>query len=156
MCCVRAEVYKRVLGELLNALDGLQERSQVLFLAATNRPADLDSALIRPGRLDRLVYVPPPDTAGRESILRTIFKKMLMGPDVDAAELAGVTARYTGADLQNLCREAGLAAMDESFDIPYISRRHFREAFKVCRASPEPDEELKESYKRMHRGAQAV
>lgn len=156
MVCVFAEVYKRVLGEILSALDGIKSRSQVLFLAATNRPADLDSALLRPGRLDRLVYVPPPDTAARESILKAIMKKMAMGPDVDAAQLAGLTARFTGADLQNLCREAGLAALTESFDIPYISRRHFDDAFKLVRASPQPDEELLASYKKMQRGAQAV
>lgn len=141
---------------MLNALDGFKTRTQVLFLAATNRPADLDSALIRPGRLDRLVYVPPPDTAARESILKTIFRKMAMGPDVDAAQLAGLTDRFTGADLQNLCREAGLAALTESFEIPFISRRHFDDAFKVIRISPPPSEELMLSYKRMQRGVQAM
>ena len=151
-----AEVYNRVLGEILSALDGFKSRSQVLFLAATNRPADLDSALLRPGRLDRLVYVPPPDLSGRESILRAIMRKMATGPDVDAAELAGLTERFPGADLQNLCREAGIAALTESFEIPYISRRHFGDALKIVRASPTPSEELVASYKKLQRGVQAV
>jgi transitional endoplasmic reticulum ATPase len=147
-----ADVHKRVLSELLSALDGIQTRSQVLFLAATNRPADLDQALLRPGRLDRLVYVPAPDVEARVAILRVLTAQMAIGPDVDAAELAARTERFTGADLKGLCREAGLAALGESFEIPFVSRRHFDEALETTRASPEPDEELMASYMRLRRG----
>jgi ATP-dependent 26S proteasome regulatory subunit len=124
-----ADVHKRVLSELLSALDGIQTRSQVLFLAATNRPADLDQALLRPGRLDRLVYVPAPDVEARVAILRVLTAQMAIGPDVD-----------------------GLAALGESFEIPFVSRRHFDEALETTRASPEPDEELMASYMRLRRG----
>lgn len=78
--------------------------SGVLLLAATNRPAALDPALLRPGRLDVLLYVPPPDAAGREAILRLHTRQMPLADDVDLAALAMSCQWYTGAELAGLCR----------------------------------------------------
>ncbi|GLD55905.1 spermatogenesis-associated protein 5-like protein 1 [Lates japonicus] len=85
----------------------------VMVVAATNRPNCLDSALLRPGRLDHIIYVPPPDEQARLAILRVCTKSMPVGADVCLEELATKTKRYSGADLENLCKEAALLALQE-------------------------------------------
>ena len=105
-----------MLSQLLAEVDGLSPRTHVLVVAATNRPDLLDAALLRPGRFDRLVYVPPPDTEARAAILRVIMRSMSVGAGVDAHQVALQAVDFTGADLKALCNAAAYAALDESFE----------------------------------------
>ncbi|TGO11331.1 hypothetical protein BTUL_0112g00210 [Botrytis tulipae] len=95
-----------VLTTLLNEMDGIESLKGVTVLAATNKPQDLDLALLRPGRFDELIYVAPPDFAGREAIIRARQRKSTMGEDVDVAELARLTEGYSGAEMVSICQKA--------------------------------------------------
>ncbi|XP_067351997.1 spermatogenesis-associated protein 5-like protein 1 [Channa argus] len=97
----------------------------VMLVAATNRPGCLDSALIRPGRLDQLIYVPPPDPQSRLAILRVCTKSMPVGADVCLEELVAKTELYSGADLENLCKEAALLALQENMEASAINHTCF-------------------------------
>ncbi|XP_029986980.1 ATPase family gene 2 protein homolog B [Sphaeramia orbicularis] len=100
--------------------------ADVMVVAATNRPDCLDSALLRPGRLDHIIYVPPPDHTGRLSILKICTESMPIAADVRLEELASKTNLYSGADLENLCREAALLALqDENMKASQIRHAHF-------------------------------
>lgn len=106
-------VQERVLSTLLNEMDGIEGANGVLVIAATNRPDMIDEALLRPGRFDKILYVPPPDLEGRLEILEIKTRGMKVGSDVDLGILAKRTEFFTGADLENLCREAALIALRE-------------------------------------------
>jgi transitional endoplasmic reticulum ATPase len=140
-------VTERVVNTILAEMDGLEELQGVIVLAATNRPTLLDPALLRPGRFDELVYVPVPDAAGRLHILRIHTKEMPMGPDVDLDDIAERTNRYTGADLEDLVRRAGLVALRESLDSQRVAKAHFDEALRQTRASVTP--EMEREYENM-------
>ena len=101
---------EQTLNQLLVEMDGFDGNSNVIVIAATNRPDVLDPALLRPGRFDRQVVVPLPDIRGREQILAVHMKKIPAGPDVDSAILARGTPGFSGADLANLVNEAALFA----------------------------------------------
>lgn len=108
-------VTERVVNQLLTEMDGLESRRSVFIIAATNRPELIDPAMLRPGRLDKLLYVPLPTSAERVSILRTLGAKVTLSDDVDL-EAIGNSSRaegYSGADLAALLREAGLAVLKE-------------------------------------------
>eukprot|EP00775_Hariotina_reticulata_P006468 gene6468-6696_t len=121
----------RLLSTLLTEVDGLEETQGVLLLAATNRPAALDPALLRPGRLDVLLYIPPPDAAGREAILRLHTRGMPLADDVDLAALAMSCQWYTGAELAGLCREAAMAALREDLlGAQQVAAKHFYAALR--------------------------
>jgi AAA family ATPase len=120
----------RVLTSLLNEMDGIEALKDVTILAATNLPDTIDSALMRPGRLDRIIYVGPPDLDARIQILKIQFARMSIADDVDLEQLAILTEGCSGAEVVSLCQEAGLIAMNENIDIPAIARRHFELAVK--------------------------
>ena len=101
---------EQTLNQLLAEMDGFEKNEQVIILAATNRPDILDPALLRPGRFDRKITVPPPDLKGREEILRVHTKDKKLGTDVNPHILAQRTPGFVGADLENLCNEAALLA----------------------------------------------
>ncbi|HUN25676.1 MAG TPA: ATP-dependent zinc metalloprotease FtsH [Steroidobacteraceae bacterium] len=101
---------EQTLNQLLVEMDGFDERQQVILLAATNRPDVLDPALLRPGRFDRQVVVPLPDSRGREGILRIHTRHIRLAPDVDLGQLARTATGLSGADLANLANEAALGA----------------------------------------------
>ncbi|MGQ9601274.1 MAG: ATP-dependent zinc metalloprotease FtsH [Candidatus Bipolaricaulia bacterium] len=101
---------EQTLNQLLAEMDGFEKNEQVIILAATNRPDILDPALLRPGRFDRKITVPPPDLKGREEILKVHTKNKKLGPDVNLHVLAQRTPGFVGADLENLCNEAALLA----------------------------------------------
>src|SRR5688500_11188228 len=142
-------VTERVVNTLLAEMDGLEELQHVVVIAATNRPALIDPALMRPGRFDDLVYIPVPEKDGRLHILKIHTSKMPVGQDVDLDSLANRTQGYTGADLEDLVRRAGLQALRENVDAPVVPMRLFEEALKETRASvtPEMEEEYEELYK---------
>lgn len=119
-------VGERLLSTLLTEMDGLEEAKGILVLAATNRPHAIDAALMRPGRFDLVLYVPPPDVEARYEILRVHTRGMKIGNDVDLRQLAQETENFTGAELEGLCREAGIVALRENITATIIHDRHFQ------------------------------
>lgn len=110
---VSGEVEKRVVGQLLVLMDGLKKRKQVVVIGATNIPDSLDPALRRPGRFDREISIGVPNKEGRTEILRVHTRNMPLAEDVDLLGIAEKTHGFVGADLEALCREAGMNAIRE-------------------------------------------
>ncbi|MDP2970011.1 MAG: CDC48 family AAA ATPase [Deltaproteobacteria bacterium] len=108
---VLGDVEKRVVAQLLALMDGMVSRGQVIVIGATNIPEMIDSALRRPGRFDREIALPVPNIEGRQTILRIHSRHMPLAPDVDLDRLAQITHAFVGADLEALCKEAGMVAL---------------------------------------------
>ncbi|UJR15010.1 hypothetical protein I4U23_001987 [Adineta vaga] len=149
----------RVINQILTEMDGMGAKKNVFIIGATNRPDIIDSAILRPGRLDQLIYIPLPDEKSRMAILRAALRKSPIAKDVDMNLLARVTNGFSGADLTEICQRAcklairesiekdiirqkdqqrrGLSAMegDETDLVPEIRRDHFEEAMKFARRS---------------------
>jgi len=130
-----SRVGERIVSQLLTEMDGIGELQGVVVIAATNRPDMLDPALLRPGRFEKLIYVPPPDERSRLEILRIHTRGMPLDEDVDLVELARITEGYTGADLAALIREAGMMALRESISNPVIKWKHVEGALRKVRPS---------------------
>jgi SpoVK/Ycf46/Vps4 family AAA+-type ATPase len=128
----------RVVASLLTELDGVESLRNVVVVGATNRPDLVDPALIRSGRLERLVYVPPPDGAARAEILRAAARTVPLAPDIDLAALADGLDGFSAADCSALIREAALAAMRESLDAATVTAEHVASARRRIRASLDP------------------
>ncbi|RYG67222.1 AAA family ATPase, partial [archaeon] len=153
----------RVMNQLLTEMDGVGAKKNVFIIGATNRPDIIDTALMRPGRLDQLIYIPMPDFESRLSILKAVLRKTPVGKDVDLNYLAAQTEKFTGADLTEICQRAAKLAIredimrsmereqirkeaeaqgvmqdDEIVDddlVPEILPRHFEEAVRNARRS---------------------
>lgn len=154
----------RVMNQLLTEMDGVGERKNVFIIGATNRPDIIDPALMRPGRLDQLIYIPMPDYESRLSILRAVLRKTPVNKDVDLLYLATQTEKFTGADLTEICQRAAKLAIREDIQrnmerdqikqeaeaqgvmdaddeaeeedlVPEIMPRHFEEAVRNARRS---------------------
>jgi len=148
------------LNQLLTEMDGAGGKKNLFFIGATNRPDILDEALIRPGRLDQLIYIPLPDKPSRLSVFKANLRKSPIAPNVSMDFCADMTENFTGADITELCQRACKAAireciaaeedrrrlaadagedaeMDENVEdpVPVITRRHFEEAFAAARRS---------------------
>merc|ERR1719152_1142990 len=106
----------RVINQILTEIDGVGSQKNVFVIGATNRPDIIDPALMRPGRLDQLIYIPMPDVASRLSILKATLRKSPLGKDVDLEYLAAQTEKYTGADLTEICQRAAKMAIRESIE----------------------------------------
>ncbi|ORY96841.1 P-loop containing nucleoside triphosphate hydrolase protein [Syncephalastrum racemosum] len=132
-------VSDRVLSQLLNEMDGIEALVNVTVVAATNRPDIIDEALLRPGRIDRILYVGPPDYDARRDIFRIQLQKMACDNDVDLDELAEKSAGCSGAEAVALCQEAALLAMEESVEIDSVKRRHFIEALNTFKRRITPE-----------------
>ncbi|OSX57094.1 hypothetical protein POSPLADRAFT_1061796 [Postia placenta MAD-698-R-SB12] len=132
-------VHEGVLTSLLNEMDGVQELVGVTIVAATNRPEAIDSALMRPGRLDRILYVGPPDLQGREEILRIRTRKMSVEPEINFAEIARMTEGYSGAELTALCQEAALLTMKKDMNAPYVPSDAFVSAARALKKQITPE-----------------
>ncbi|GLT95713.1 hypothetical protein SLE2022_133800 [Rubroshorea leprosula] len=128
-------VSDRVMSQLLVELDGLHQRVDVTVIAATNRPDKIDPALLRPGRFDRLLYVGPPNKSDREDIFHIHLRKIPCSSDVNLKELACLTEGCTGADISLICREAAIAALEESLDAKEITMQNLKAAIKHVRPS---------------------
>jgi transitional endoplasmic reticulum ATPase len=141
-----SHVTERVISQLLTELDGLEILTNVIVIAATNRPDIIDVALLRPGRFDRILYVPPPDRDSRIQIIKIHTKKKPLAEDVKFEELADHTDGYTGADIASLSSAAVMLALREhitKYQSPEeakknvqelkIYMRHFEEAMKKIR-----------------------
>ncbi len=136
-----AQVTERVISQILTEMDGLEELHNVTVIAATNRADLVDPALLRPGRFDRHLYIPPPDLATREAILKIHTKNKPLAADVDLKDISKRTDRYTGAELAAVCNEASMLAMREfalknktvdeaALKKVKIEKRHFEAALK--------------------------
>jgi transitional endoplasmic reticulum ATPase len=123
-------VTSRVISQLLTEMDGLESLQNVMVIAATNRPDILDPAMLRPGRFDRLIYVPAPDEDSRLEILKIYTKDMPLADDVDLNRLAQETKGYSGADIASLCREAGMHVLRNSTTYK-VSMESFRRAMET-------------------------
>ena len=142
-------VTERVVNTILAEMDGLEELQSVVVIGATNRPNLLDPALLRPGRFDELVYVPVPDEAGRLHILRIQTKDMPLTDDVDLADVAKHSQGYTGADLGDVVRRAGLLALRGDIASPAVGRTQFEQALRESRPSVTP--EMEQEYEQLRR-----
>ncbi len=121
-------VSQRVVDTLLTEMDGLKELKNVVVLAATNRPEDMDPALLRPGRFDKIIEIPMPDYEARLKIFGIHTRRMPLDKDVSREQLAEMTDNYTGAEIENLCREAGMNAIRHSKNI--VSMADFKHAME--------------------------
>ncbi len=143
-----SHVTERVVSQLLTELDGLEELKDVVVIAATNRPDMVDPALLRAGRIERHIYIPAPDKKAREEIFRIHLRGKPLDKDVDIEELAKKTEGYSGADIEAVCREAGMLAIREAIkpgmskeeakkvaEKLKITKKHFEEALKKVKPS---------------------
>ncbi len=133
-------VTDRMVNQLLAEMDGIVPLQNVVVIAATNRPDIIDPALLRPGRFDRIVYVPPPDKKARLEIFKIHLRNTPLDKDVDLEKLAEMTEGYTGADIEAVCREAVLIALREKFKPRPVSMKHFEQALKVVPPSLKPED----------------
>jgi transitional endoplasmic reticulum ATPase len=131
-------VTDRVVAALLTELDGIEPLRNVVVLGATNRPDLIDPALLRPGRLERLVFVEPPDADARRDILRTAGKSVPLSDDVDLDALAAELDGYSAADCVALLREAALTAMRRSIDAADVTAADVAKARQTVRPSLDP------------------
>ena len=139
-----SDVINRVVNQLLSSMDGVEGMEGVIVVAATNRPEMIDPALLRSGRFERVMHVPPPDPEALKSILEIHTENMPLGK-FSLDEIASKLENYTGADIEAVCREAGLIAMRA--DKKTVTRKHFEEA--VERVRPTVTDEMMLYYNRM-------
>jgi len=132
-------VSERVLRQLLTEMDGIESLENVVVIGASNRPDIIDPAILRPGRFDRLIYVPAPDHATRLQIFKIHTKNMPLARDVDLDQMASQAAGYSGADIEAVCREAGLVALRRDIEVKDVTREHFRDAIERIKPSITPD-----------------
>src|SRR5438874_13657140 len=147
----------QTLNQLLVELDGFSSGAQVVVMGASNRLQDLDPALLRPGRFDRQMLVPPPDLAGREAILRVHTRGKPLAPDIDLHLIARQTAGLTGADLANICNEAAIFAGRK--ELQYLRMAEFDSAMERVVAGLQQRRVVSEKEKRIlayHEGGHAV
>ncbi|MFW9862232.1 MAG: CDC48 family AAA ATPase [Candidatus Thorarchaeota archaeon] len=135
-----SNVTERMVSQLLTEMDGLESMKDLVVVAATNRPDLIDRALLRKGRFDRWIYIPPPTAKGREAIFEIYLDKMPLDNDVKTKKLVEMTENFVGGDIENLCKEAGMHALKENRtnEIEFVSWRHFEEALKAVQASITP------------------
>jgi transitional endoplasmic reticulum ATPase len=129
------KVSERVVDQILTEMDGLEEMADVVVLAATNRPELLDSALLRPGRFDRFLLVPPPEEKTRVEIFKVHLKNMPIEKGITDVDLAKKTVGYSGADIEAVCREAAMLALREDIKTKIVKQPHFDAALLKVRPS---------------------
>jgi transitional endoplasmic reticulum ATPase len=130
----------RVVAALLTELDGVEDLRNVVVIGATNRPDLIDPALLRPGRLERLVYVPPPDADARTAILKAAAKAVPLDPSVDLAVLGASLDGFSAADCAALIRESALAAMRDSLEATTVTADNVASARARIRPSLDPSQ----------------
>ncbi|MEM3781858.1 MAG: CDC48 family AAA ATPase, partial [Candidatus Micrarchaeaceae archaeon] len=139
-----SRVTERVVDTLLTEMDGLQDLNNVVVLAATNRPDSVDPALLRPGRFDKIIEIPMPNAEARLAILKVHTRRMYLDKDVDLAEIANATENYTGAEIENVVREAGMFAIRDKRTI--VKGEDFKKAMEEVK--PSVPKEVSERIKR--------
>ncbi len=143
---VGTRVTEQVVSQILTEMSGLEELGDVVVIAATNRPDILDPALLRPGRFDQLVFVPPPDREARVEIFKVHTRKMPL-KDVDLEKLADSTEGYSGADIEAVCREAAMNALRRNIKAKEVTQKDFEKALEKVKPSIPPG--LVERYKKL-------
>ncbi len=133
-----SHVTESVVNQFLTELDGLEDLNEVVIVAATNRPDMIDTALLRPGRFDRIVMAPVPDRQSREAIFAIHTRQMPLN-GVDIKKLADKSEGYVGADIEAVCREAAIFALREDMAAKSVLMRHFESAFEKVRPSASPE-----------------
>merc|ERR1712194_668366 len=131
----------RVMNQLLTEMDGVGAKKNVFIVGATNRPDIIDTALMRPGRLDQLIYIPMPDFDSRLGILRATLRKSPVSKDVDLSYLATQTDKFTGADLTEICQTACKIAIREEIERD-IERDRMREDAGEMEEEVEDDDDV--------------
>jgi transitional endoplasmic reticulum ATPase len=126
---------ERVISQLLTELDGIESLQNVVVIAATNRPDILDPAVLRPGRFDRLIYIPAPDPAALREIFKIHTRSMPLSKDVDLDEVVRMATGYSGADVEALCREAAMNALREDQGANEVTLRDFKVAMDKTKPS---------------------
>ena len=134
-------VSERVISQLLTEIDGIITLEDVVVIAATNRPDIVDPAVLRPGRFDRLIYVPEPDQEAILEIFKIYTKGMPLAKDVDLSQLVTMTKNYSGADIEALCREAALNALRKDIKAKEVSLDDFKKATEKIGPTIRPDME---------------
>jgi transitional endoplasmic reticulum ATPase len=134
-------VSERVISQLLTEMDGITTLQDIVVIAATNRPDMVDTAVLRPGRFDRLIYVPEPDEKSRLQILKIYTKGMPISKDVDLNQITIATKYYSGADIESLCREAAMHALRKNVNSTEVTMKDFQDALKEMGPSITPDME---------------
>lgn len=131
--CEGSNVSERVLTQLLTELDGVETLNDVTLVAATNRPDIIDKALMRPGRIDRIIYIPLPDLKTRSEIFSIQLRNTPLAPDFNIDDVVAQTEGYSGAEIAAICREAALAALQENINAMHVGNEHFVEALDTVK-----------------------
>ena len=131
-------VSQRIVNQFLAEIDGMKTLQNVLVIGATNRADILDPAVLRPGRFDSIVFVPPPDKPARVEILKVHTKNMPLEQDINLEALAEMTDGYSGADIEGLCREAAMTAVRDDWKVKPVAMKHFELALEETRPSLSP------------------
>ncbi|MEA3378856.1 MAG: CDC48 family AAA ATPase [Nanoarchaeota archaeon] len=152
------QVTERVVNQLLTEMDGLEDLTNVIVIGATNRPDIIDSGLLRPGRFDRIIMTPVPDEEARFEIFKIHTKKMPLGKGIDLKKLAAETQNYVGADIEAICREAGILALRDDLNAKTVPKKYFEKALQKVKSSILNEDilkykEIEENYIRTARGA---
>ncbi|EAN31235.2 ATPase family associated with various cellular activities (AAA) family protein [Theileria parva strain Muguga] len=162
-----SEAADRVINQILTEIDGINVKKPIFIIAATNRPDIIDPAILRPGRLGKLIYIPLPDLKSRENIFKASLKNSPLAPDVNISKMAQQLDGYSGADIAEICHRAAREAIRESIEeeikrkrplekgekdpVPFITNKHFQVALRNSRKSVEQsDIQLYESFKNKH------
>ena len=140
-----SNVSERVVNQMLTEMDGLIDLDNIVILAATNRPDIVDTALLRPGRFDRIVLIPSPDEVGRKEIFKIHTKKMPIEKSIKLDYLAKETEGYVGADIEAVCREAAMLALRKDIKAVTIKKKHFDAA--LDKVSPSVTKDVADAYK---------
>jgi len=135
-----SEAGDRVINQILTEIDGVGARKSVFVIGATNRPDILDPAIMRPGRLDQLIYIPLPDFDSRLSIFKANLRKSPLGDDINFGQLANITDGFSGADITEVCQRACKLAIREEIAVQEVAEA---EAIKAGKELPEPDTSAK-------------
>lgn len=141
-----SSVNERVLAQLLTEMDGVTALDNVTIVAATNRPDMIDKALLRPGRIDRVIHVRLPDEETRREIFNLKLKSLPVAEDVSVDELVRLTEGYSGAEIQAICQEAALKTLEESLEAKSVEWRHVLDALVAVK--PRTSKDLLELYER--------
>jgi transitional endoplasmic reticulum ATPase len=141
-------IYDSIVNQILVEMDGVEDRAGIVIIASTNRPDLVDPALLRPGRFDRLLFISAPDYSARLNILKVHSKNMPLAENVSLEKIAQDTEGYSGADLENLCREAGMYAIREKMnELDKIEENHFLKAIGKIKSTL--TKEVIERYEKM-------
>jgi transitional endoplasmic reticulum ATPase len=151
-----SQAWERVVAQLLTSMDGIESMNRVTVMAATNRPDMVDPALLRPGRMDRMILIGKPDMEARKNILKVHTAKMPL-KDVSLEAIAKATEGYVGADIAALCREAGLSAYRRDSAAKSVTDKDFKTALNIVGPSVddatfEKYEQLRKEMRKLHTG----